>query len=329
MSADEETPYPSHQPAQTAGIRLSDLPASVRSSALNLVAELDADGDGFLDEGELATALNILQTSRNQNRSLTKIICGLLCSTLLLVGAVFGTSIAAANLSKDTNVDRHGRLNGKSTNSVVQTSEAVMWSADKNIVGMTNRELVHLKSIALFDGDLHFQVKGFARPPSPKAGAEKVVLLVEGGMITYDKDGMADASGDALSLMSIAFGVNSSKFLSLSFLASDNDAGRRLDDNHDYNACRRLAANVGSIHRKMCGSGGGPSLTLDPPTSPPVTSPNPPATASSTPPPPSPSPSVSWPLVSSTFGFGECHQQTGVDDICFGRKVKVLLVILI
>lgn len=222
MSADEETLDPSHQPAQAAGIRLSDLPASVRTSALNLVAELDADGDGFLDEGELATALNILQTSRNQNRSLTKIVCGLLCSTLLLVGAVFASSIAAANLSKDSNLDSHGRLYGKSTGSVVQTSEAVIWSAEKNIVGMTNRELVNLKSVALFDGDLHFHVKGFAR----SAGGKKVVLLVEGGTITYDKDGMAEeASGDALSLMSIAFGIN------------DNDAGRRLFDQYGYNNC--------------------------------------------------------------------------------------------
>ena len=40
------------------GLPLSHLPPSLRPSARNLIAELDADGDGFLNENTLTMAIN-------------------------------------------------------------------------------------------------------------------------------------------------------------------------------------------------------------------------------------------------------------------------------
>ena len=74
---DEENTAPS--PSPKSGIRISDLPVSVRPSARNLLRELDANGDGLLDESELAMALDALHASRRQNRGLTKVVGGLSC----------------------------------------------------------------------------------------------------------------------------------------------------------------------------------------------------------------------------------------------------------
>mmetsp|Transcript_24361 Transcript_24361/g.57916 ORF Transcript_24361/g.57916 Transcript_24361/m.57916 type:complete len:288 (+) Transcript_24361:503-1366(+) len=233
---DEENTNPSPKP----GIRISDLPVSVRPSARNLLQEIDADGDGFIDESELAMALNALRASRKQNRSLTKVVGGLALSILLLVGAVFGTSIAAAHLAKDTVLDEQGVLHARGTRSLVKTGEAVTYSSDLDITGLTNDELGNLKHIVLFGGDLQFQVKGFVRHQSSTTlgdadDEKKVALLVEGGTITYGKDGMVGATGDALSFIDIASGVTGTSALDADE-TEDPSASDMSDETEDSSA---------------------------------------------------------------------------------------------
>lgn len=217
MTSDEEnTP-----PTAKQGVRIADLPAGLNPSVRNLVTELDTDNDGFIDEEEILMTVNSLKASRKQNRNLLKIVGGLVGFGLLLAAAVLGISIAAAHLSKDTNVDSGGVLHDKRTGSVIKTSEALEWTPDRNVADMTNRELQNVKSIVLLDGDLHFQVKGFARVPSKADGDKKIILLVEGGSVTYDKDGMADATGDALALVNAAFGLPED-------IGTDGSSGRKL-----------------------------------------------------------------------------------------------------
>jgi len=205
------------------GLRLSQLPSSLRPSARNLVSELDADGDGFLDENELAMVLNTLQSARTQNRSLTKVLGGMVLSFLALAGAVFGTSIAAAHLAKDTTVDGSGVLHDKHTGAVVQTDQAMAWSEGRNLVDLTNSDLAHLKEMKLLDGNLHFTVKGFARLPSEDAEDQQVLLLVEGGTLAYDKTGMTGATGAALTLVQAAYGL------------TDLDAGVHVEGDSNRN----------------------------------------------------------------------------------------------
>jgi hypothetical protein len=210
MSLDIENKAPS---APGPGLLLSQLPQSLRPSARQLIAELDVDGDGRLDENELAMVLNTLQSARTQNRSLTKLLGGMLFALLALVAAVFGTSIAAAHLAKDTNVDGSGVLHDKRTGAVVQTNQAMVRSEGRNLVDLTNGELALLKEMELLDGNLHFAVKGFARLPSEDAEDKQVLLLVEGGTLAYGKEGMTGATGAALTLVQAAYGV------------TDDDAG--------------------------------------------------------------------------------------------------------
>jgi len=220
MSADEEnTPTP-----RPAGFLLSQLPVNMRASALNIVKELDVNGDGYLDNKEMAEVLNQLNTSRKQTKRITKIAGGLALLVLLLIGAVFSSSVAAAYIAKDTSIDSYGILHDKSTGYVVQTSEAVMQVEGRKLMNMTSHELQNLKSIVQLEGDegdLHFMVKGFARP---LLGERKLIVLVEGGTITYDMEGMVDATGDALLLINAAYSYGA---------ASDENngaTGRSLSD---------------------------------------------------------------------------------------------------
>jgi len=53
----------------------------------------------------------------------------------------------------------------------------------------------------LTTGDVKFQIKGYARSKD----AEEVKLLVQGGTITYDLEGIASATGDAEELLDFAY----------------------------------------------------------------------------------------------------------------------------
>jgi len=237
-------------PTTKAGLRVFDLPASLRPSVRDLAIELDTNGDGVIDEEELVMAINNLKSTRDQNRNLTKIIGGLLGGMLLLSATVFGTSIAAAHLAKDTSIDSHGVLHDKHTDAVVQVSESIEWTPGKIIVDMNNRELGNLKKIALLNGDLQFQVKGYARHLSSEVEDKKVILLVEGGTVTYDKEGVADAAGDALSLINAVLGV-------VEIEGTEGNSGRKLctgAPKPDVSDPKRKLS-IGTIHRKLCGSG--------------------------------------------------------------------------
>lgn len=237
-------------PTNKAGLRVFDLPESLRPSVRDLAIELDTNGDGVIDEEELVMAINNLKSTRDQNRNLTKIIGGLLGGMLLLSATVFGTSIAAAHLSKDTSIDSHGVLHDKHTGAVVQVSESIEWTPDKIIVDMNNRELGNLKKIALLNGDLQFQVKGYARHLSSEVEDKKVILLVEGGTVTYDKEGVADAAGDALSLINAVLGV-------VEIEGTEGNGGRKLCNDSlrpkEYSNGMKRKLSIGTIHRKLCG----------------------------------------------------------------------------
>merc|ERR1719384_992891 len=74
----------------------------------------------------------------------------------------------------------------------------------------------------MMGGRVRFNVKGSARSPA----GDRVVLLVEGGTLTFDDFGIADATGDARSLL-VAGGFD------------ENDLGRTEED-----AMRMLAGDT-------------------------------------------------------------------------------------
>jgi len=239
IMADEENRKTSN------GFRTSQLPHMFRASARELVKELDTDGDGWIDNDEFVAAVEALKTSRSRNTKLYKIIILLSCVTFLLVGAMFAVSIAAANLAKDTTISTNGYLQDKRTLSTLKTKEATIWSSETEIVDMTPQQLSHLKTFALLDGGIKFDVTGYARTPND----DKIILLVNGGTITWDNEGITDATGDARYLLDVAFGVEDIQDISTD--------GRNLSFSYmGAIHCRRMLS-VGNIYRRLCGGGAG------------------------------------------------------------------------
>jgi hypothetical protein len=196
-------------------IIISDLPLRLRNSVAEL--NLDVNGDGALDTEEIVMAVENLAATSRDNVGLKKIIYGLCVFALLLIGCVFGATIAAARLTNDTEVDSAtGIMYAKGgSHETMKTEDVIIYSDSVDVVDMSNDELNQLKVILLEDGDVKFTVKGFARPLSSTDSTE-VKLLVEGGTITYDNAGIVSSTGDAKELLDYAYGITT------------NITGRRL-----------------------------------------------------------------------------------------------------
>lgn len=185
------------------GFRVSELSEILQDvDTLQLAKEMDSDGDGFINDQDLAAAMRSMQASRKENKSLKRIGCGLLWASLLLAGSTIGASIAAARVSNDTTVDNGGVLHAKGTGAIVKTQEALDWSTKPDVLGMSTRELVGLRDLILLDGNVHFRIKGFTKAPSQ----DKVTLLVEGGTVTFGENGIVDATGSVMDSYSMVLG---------------------------------------------------------------------------------------------------------------------------
>merc|ERR1712194_612950 len=149
----------------------------------------DANGDGQLDTGEIIMAVEHLAAKTKANTSLKKIVYVLCGFSVVLVAALFGASIAAARLAKDTSIDPvAGIMYAKDSDSIMKTEEA-KFRRSMNFALLSNQELDNLIDFRLTGGDVKFQVKGYARNTGDDAAAVKeVMLLVEGGTITYDPE---------------------------------------------------------------------------------------------------------------------------------------------
>ena len=192
------------------GFRVSSLPAGLRDSVAKM--KLDKNGDGELDNEEIGQVVDNLAATHKVNKTLKMMVLGLCVFAVLLVACVFGASIAAARLSKDTDVDSlTGIMYAKSSNSdearsTIMKTEAVVFQSvsvsSTTIMEKSNTQLKDLKEIFLADNDVKFQIKGYARAKDNTY----ITLLVEGGTIVFDINGLASATGNAKILLDSAFG---------------------------------------------------------------------------------------------------------------------------
>jgi len=203
----------SSQKARRSGIDVNDLPYNLKKVVSEL--KLDTDGNGRLDTKEIVMAVEHLVYKTKANASLKKIVMLLCGFSVFLVAALFGASIAAARLAKDTEMDPiTGVMYAKGdAHSIMKTKEAI-FIHQENIALMTNDELNGLKAIIMTSGDVKFQVKGYSRSGTTGSTGmnmndgnnNQVMVVVEGGTITYDSQGIMDASGDAERLLTFTYG---------------------------------------------------------------------------------------------------------------------------
>jgi hypothetical protein len=128
------------------------------------IAQMDRDGDGGIDGDELYSAMIDVSKAAvhadKKNRNYRHIIYGLIGFSVLLTGAVFGTSIAAAYLAKDTQVNNNralltmdGQPVGINTNEVDIPLGAIAFMPTKYL---GNMDQVTLKDL---DGAYHNRAK--------------------------------------------------------------------------------------------------------------------------------------------------------------------------
>jgi len=143
----------------------------------------------------------------DENKSQKKIIIGLSVAVALLIGSIFGVSIAAAYLAKDTYIDPSSGVmlakQGSQEGSPIKTVEPLEMEYNVTVHELSKEQLFAMRKIVLDDSDeapVVFDVKGFARGPNA------TVLLVEGGTLSYFDDGGMGATGSALTVLEAAFG---------------------------------------------------------------------------------------------------------------------------
>merc|ERR1719162_1289699 len=141
---------------------------------------------------------------------------GLCTFLIVLIVCVAASSITAVRLVQETKIDpisgimyvnvgggAHSSSGGSSSSSTIMKTGAVeFYSNTTSVAQMTNDELDTLKAILPGNGDVKFQVKGYARNNKN----DEVQVLVEGGTITYDSAGIRDATGTAKVLLTFAYG---------------------------------------------------------------------------------------------------------------------------
>ena len=205
--------------SKRASIRISMLPKHVQ----HMASKLDLNGDGELDQHEFAHAVDHLDNTEKENKNLHRIVAAFAILSVLLIACIFGATITAARLSKDVNVNpTNGFAYVKgSTTEVMKTEDAVIYSNSMGVAEMPNGNLIVLKEVILAEGDVRFMVKGHARDML----TGNVLLLVDGGTLTYDSNGIVDASGVARTLLEAAFG--SDAFDGEDW--DDSEGRRRLD----------------------------------------------------------------------------------------------------
>jgi len=195
-------------------IRISDLSHNLRKSVKEL--QLDGDGDGQLNTNECLGALQALTTQTKTHSNLKQLIFGLCTFLMLLIVCVTAISITAARLVQDTKIDQTSGImyvnaggahsSSRSSSTIMKTGAVEIYSNSTMVAKMTNDELDILKAILPGNnGDVKFQVKGYARKNGTN-NDEEIMVLVEGGTITYDRKGITDATGNAKVLLTFAYG---------------------------------------------------------------------------------------------------------------------------
>jgi hypothetical protein len=210
---------------KTSSIRMSALPEDIRETAMNI--GLDRNQDGDLSVGEIAFALRDLENKRKSNSWMKKTVLGFIVLLVAMVVCIFAASLTAARLSKDFDVSPATGLalakNAKEP-TVMKTHSARVRKEGLSIAELSNKELGLLEEVVLEDGDLRFVVKGYSRDPFD--AEKKVILLIEGGTVTYDEEGILEATGNAKLALEAVYGLDA--------FDDEGRRGRRLVDAYGW-----------------------------------------------------------------------------------------------
>ena len=192
MSSTKET-----EPASDPRKRVSAL--DVRPS----VARIIADSDGNLDEKKAVAALS---QTRDTNKHLWIGGFVLVGVVFFLIAANIGISVAVARLTRQLNVDPVTGIASIPGGGDVVMKTSIVRNKEYNVGfhSIPTEDLSIVEVVQFVDGDLSFDVKGYARM------SNETILLVEGGALTFDIMGLKNITGEAPTqmMLSIAADIN-------------------------------------------------------------------------------------------------------------------------
>ena len=104
--------------------------SSVRLSAINVdlrnkMAKFDTKNEGELSVEDMMHAIVTLQKQSNNYKRLIYLLVPVI---FVLVASIFGTTILAINLTKETRINSDGYLVGTTSNQVISTSKAIEYA---------------------------------------------------------------------------------------------------------------------------------------------------------------------------------------------------------
>jgi len=222
------------------GLRVSKLPEDIRAEVGRL--NLDKDEDGKINLGELRDLIVDLLSTKKDIKSLRKVTIVLAIYGIFLTFAIFGVSIAAARLAKDTTVDAETgnlQVKGSKDGQLIHTSPVSYYLDTLDVVGMENDDLSAVSDIILGDGAVELSIKGYSR----SLVKNQVTFLVDGGTVLYGTDGYVSATGTAETLLAFAAYSDDDN-------ATSSDEGvRRLQGENPYNKC---GSDSDCVFPKLC-----------------------------------------------------------------------------
>jgi len=153
------------------------------------VARMITDEEGDLDEKKAVAALS---QTHDTNKHLWTGGFVLIGVVFVLIAANICTSVAVARLTRQLNVDP---VTGMATipggdDVVMKTSTAVYSGEDINFHTASTKYLSTVETVGFKNGDLSFDVKGFARMNN------ETILLVEGGSLIFDINGLKNITDE-------------------------------------------------------------------------------------------------------------------------------------
>jgi len=169
--------------------KISSLPVRVRDTSI--IQRLDPENTGTIG---ITDAMQTLIASHEKNKSMSKILMGLGFCMLLLITSIFGVSVAAAYLAKESAVDPEtGYMYTRGdSHKLISTGEAATFkSFDQS--SLSTLDLVKLKTLFFNDYDVSFSIKGYSRSSTH----DRVIFLVEGGRIEFEGDVVVGVTGEA------------------------------------------------------------------------------------------------------------------------------------
>mmetsp|Transcript_54568 Transcript_54568/g.61774 ORF Transcript_54568/g.61774 Transcript_54568/m.61774 type:complete len:241 (+) Transcript_54568:82-804(+) len=185
------------------GIRISEMTPELQDQVEKL--GIDEDGDGKITRKEMEKLIGSYVDTKRDNKFLRHLVTVLVIFSFLLTGCVFGASITAARLSKETSVDREsGIMFAKDSDRPIQTEPVAIHTEGVTINEMKVNELDALYEIRVDNGSIKFQVKGYAK----SLKKNQVTLIVEGGTLIFGNDGLVSVTGTAETMFDFVSSVS-------------------------------------------------------------------------------------------------------------------------